>query len=580
MIQLRFIDVSNAADVLRSFRQCAVIAGSGVSLWAPTSLPSGQQFSKGVVDVISSLTRHAPNPPSETEVKGLLSLVPFEGLNEAFPDPERLKLLIADLYRSRSANPIHYALAELSRSGFVHSLVTTNYDSCLDAAFTTLRVPLARVVRNTDVPKSTGRTYFKIHGSADSGEEDTVIHALRFEGTLEPWKRRLFRECLRERPLLLIGYSGFDFDICPEIAGAQPQRVIWNFFRREDADISPGLQRILRAGLSVTVVIGDMSALLRHQTPVGATQPGRSQVVVSDVFLRSFPSEDLALWTARLANQMGYARLAQSVINIARGSTYGFHAELEVGHLYFQLGKYKTSAQLYTRLAQTTQDPILKARAYLHASDATRCYGSLGVAKAIALRATTHFPAGAVPAALRAQQLLKLTLVERSISWPAQRLGLRAIAERARQRAEAFIREGGPLAHKEGLLHDFQQFGWWAERLNMDTTILQHPDGYEPPPSKDGWKHQGYVLAQASVVRDRATGYSAGRRGVVTKRELESALDDVLKLGAHPEIWKIAHAITRNWPKGSRQHLALFVKHFAMCEYNLPMRAVSIAFGN
>ena len=78
--------------------------------------------------------------------------------------------------------------------------------------------------------------YFKIHGSVDIDiDGKNLIFALHHEGLLNPWKRELLAKMVRDKSLLIVGYSGLDFDICPLLLETQLKTVFW-YVRGENVD--------------------------------------------------------------------------------------------------------------------------------------------------------------------------------------------------------------------------------------------------------------------------------------------------------------------------------------------------------
>jgi hypothetical protein len=70
-------------------------------------------------------------------------------------------------------------------------------------------------------------------------------------------KEHLFREIIRDQVLLVVGYSGSDFDICPEIGIVQPRKILWNFLNWDETNIPPNL-KFLAEKCDIDVVTGDM----------------------------------------------------------------------------------------------------------------------------------------------------------------------------------------------------------------------------------------------------------------------------------------------------------------------------------
>src|SRR6266446_182036 len=139
-------------------------------------------------------------------------------------------------------------------AGAVSAIITTNYDLAFDSCLMPHRHVVTTITEEAESeeflsgPRHT-RAYFKIHGSAEPGKEHTLAFTLGHEGLLDPWKRGLLRELLYGRCLIVLGYSGRDWEICPELArSTQPTAVYW--LRRgrssQAKELSSNARRVLR----------------------------------------------------------------------------------------------------------------------------------------------------------------------------------------------------------------------------------------------------------------------------------------------------------------------------------------------
>src|SRR5207244_716893 len=98
---------------------------------------------------------------------------------------------------------------------------------------------------------------FKIHGCVEHdqhrkpGEDRTMIYTLGREGELPPWKRRILYRLVAGRRLLVCGYSGRDFEICPELARLNAD-IVWNI--RKSENLTPNARRVLTAANGTALV--------------------------------------------------------------------------------------------------------------------------------------------------------------------------------------------------------------------------------------------------------------------------------------------------------------------------------------
>ena len=151
-----------------------------------------------------------------------VKLVPFEGIWACHPDPDAIVNAIVRLYShsSAAANEFHDTIAKVLANGTLSSVTTTNYDLAVERSThaSSIRVVECEGNRAGAIGASPTGIYFKIHGSAKPQLKGSIIYRLDQEGRLHRWKRELLTTLLENRTLLAIGYSGRDFDICPEIA--------------------------------------------------------------------------------------------------------------------------------------------------------------------------------------------------------------------------------------------------------------------------------------------------------------------------------------------------------------------------
>lgn len=213
-----------------------ILVGSAISAWEPTRLPVGEDFTKGMFNLLfpshflGNNDRNMVKELSES-LYDLLVKVPFEHLLERCPNHKKLTPIIKRCFAIDRFNHIHEAIAEALIDEKFQGIITTNYDLCLDKLLANNPI-IPRVVEKNDfqsVNVKTQRVYFKIHGSADDKEGETLVWALSHESYLPDWKRKLLSAMIAGRSLLIIGYSGRDFEICPEILKMHAKNIFWNW---------------------------------------------------------------------------------------------------------------------------------------------------------------------------------------------------------------------------------------------------------------------------------------------------------------------------------------------------------------
>lgn len=576
-LQLSSITAEDLNELLESETGFNVLLGSGISRWMPDpnnpnstpGIPTGQDITNAIVEALFEIVPK----PTESDMKSLKELLmefPFEAVFDCCPHADRAEDLIRTLCSGAIANQVHHGFAQLAHDGTVRSIITTNYDGGLDDALRANANPIARIV---DPPCSSApiptRAYFKVHGSVES--PSPLIISIRREGMMPPMKKRLLRLLLHGAPLLVVGYSGLDFEVCPEIPSAGVKRVMWNFLKREEAIRSPGLKRLYEAGTEVHVLLGDMSRimeLLGH--PVILKSPPPRVREVRSLLERQFSIEERLVWRASVLNFIGHARLARQAL---AGLSAAPHSEL--ARCAFHEGRYRRSMKFHLAESQLALDDRRRRLALLEASDAARCIGKRIRAK----RYIDYALAGldsVVPhwREVRGRSLLKRILVQREHYLIATKLRRLKHADRLRQETIPWFREAAAFTLEVGDLPEWQQLRLWAERMSVPLEVLRPLDGYAPPATQVGYRHLGYWLALNMDLADR------GRAGLVSLSELERGLADAEAFGSNPQAWKLCHSIIKRFPRQILRRLPQLIRHNLACEYTLMRRFLGLAGGS
>ncbi|HME53242.1 MAG TPA: tetratricopeptide repeat protein [Candidatus Lokiarchaeia archaeon] len=229
-------------------RDYTFLVGAGISMDAPTNMPSARQIARCLLDVFT--------PAEEVDALASLPGLRYEALIEYFQANVDEQLKFMD-YMDIAVNPniLHVFLANMI---FHHQFViTTNFDYLIEIA---LEYILPGRKRNQILPVITRQDFveykspedvirsghfpvYKIHGSRKNiitgkltrESMITTMTALgkdREEGKtfeIEPFKKPAVVNLMRGRTVIVMGYSGSDdFDIGPalkEISGFD--RLIW-----------------------------------------------------------------------------------------------------------------------------------------------------------------------------------------------------------------------------------------------------------------------------------------------------------------------------------------------------------------
>lgn len=543
-------------------RGFVVIVGSGISGWEPSTLPTGQDFTAGVKDALFSTPGHPSISSNDIMfLKDHLDNIPFEMILERCPDQGRIGQLLSSLYSGHSVNEIHQALGDLARSGKIHSIITTNYDLGLDVVLS--GGPLPTVVSQSDAPPPGDRVYFKIHGCVNS--PGTMIYSLSQESELPLWKKNVLSSVLSGRPLLLIGYSGLDFEICPELKRCSPSKILWNFFSNADKERSPGLKHVQQLRTPQHALIGDMRKLFSLLgVPVSPTYASGGVHNIGDELRSLFSSDALLLWRARVLTSIGHARLALDANKplLLRSSTDP-DIVAEYAQALFQNGQYRASADQYFWAANNASDYNTKLLRKLDACDALRCFGGFREARMVLKSVYSE----ARKISSTSQKVLVRAILKDLLlignHWLRRKKLLKGWGCHAlKVRAKKLIEEGAPLSLSAGLWLDFQQFQFWAERFNFPTGTLSARGGFEPLPTIDGYKHLGYYIPHLMQMYDSLFDKSK----FVSKGEVEKGYDSAAQMGCHPLAWKLCRGAIYRFNNTSRWKIRHKL-HFSACQY-------------
>lgn len=599
-----------AANIFDSFcitpnQAPAVLIGSAVSLWEPSSLPTGQNFTNALYDVIlgghiglsteeEDLLKKIfgykkdSNGPKDSSKKilgflelGKFSGMPFEHLMECCPSEEKANELINSIYSSRIPNNYHLALARGLESGLISSIVTTNYDCCIDEALDQSEFLYDKVVTENDAQRFLDSRdqscYFKIHGSAEPTMKETPRFLLRHEGLLQPSKRQLLNLLTVDRPLIMIGYSGLDFELCPEIEKARIEKLIWNSFEAKPPSLSA--KRLLERKNGI-LLYGDMFLIFNHWLGMKDSQPTKTPDLSNQVkhLVNSlFSDKDIFDWRLKILNSLGLPAYVFKVISKASTLYVGdYKTSIEKGRSHFHAGRYKYARRNFQKAIRQSivpPRPEKIADAALEVSDAYRSFG----APIRAYLFTWLANISPIPD-LRTKKLIKQALVVKDfieivrslkklllcmtpvlkpleISFDYAADGLEFVLKRKLIKcAQESLQIGNWI--------DFQQTSLIAEGLGIDISAMAEGDFYLPPSSGDGYSHLAYYIPQTMVFYDRfLKDPSIFEHDLEFQQEWRHHVWMCEKLGIDSSLWKILALSPSKEDKATAQNV------YQLCQY-------------
>jgi hypothetical protein len=553
--------------------------GSAISAFAPSSLPAGWVFADALFAFLFSADAFGPSA-ERSICRRLFERVPFEHVMEACPRVEIAERIVRDALTCDVANALHRCACDAIVSGRVRAIVTPNYDRCLES------VPggLAGVRRIVTCDEALGdidreKVYYKIHGSLEpsaSKYDDSVVFALRHETILPDWKREALRQIVSGRTLLVAGYSGSDFEICPELQRAGATRICWLFPNEHEIDKRNNVRRLLSV-VDGTVIIGDICDLLcaiSQATSKLAAKWDPRVDRLSAALVASCGEADLLEWRARLAVGMGCGSLASRAVERRASLDPSWMSTVSgarvSGNAAFHLGKYRVAFRRYQQGASNPAEPIAaRCGMRLEMAEALRCRGTRWRALTTILRVQreirSRLPAGLERTRLDGAASLRIALLARGWFEVAGRCRLRRVQDRMRPWLAGHLRVAAKAALAAGDRINLHQIQMNADRIGIPFGDLVSNDSVGVP-TKEGYQNLGYLIAESMAFRD------AIRQQHSLAAEDLRALRRYLRQHRHmhnwPEVWKLALIIARRGPHASRPYafrraLAAFVR----CQY-------------
>ena len=223
-----------------------LLAGAGISLWHPSSLPTWSEFNTALLNEAIARARRAL--PAQSPIHQVLERLTVDDIGSKAFSNALVEILTGESYFDvvtalavTQPNGAHHAIARLARRGVIAAIVTTNFDTLLERAIVAEGFDADVYSQPRDYERSAGSgvPIFKIHGSAseESGLIDTVGQKLR---GLPPVVRERLREWFAKHSVVALGYSGGDLEFGADYLALGVIPVgsdrVWWVVRPEDRD--------------------------------------------------------------------------------------------------------------------------------------------------------------------------------------------------------------------------------------------------------------------------------------------------------------------------------------------------------
>lgn len=581
-----------------------VLLGSAISIWEPTSLMSGEDFGKSLYELIfkDEAGRYIEPTINENILWPLYQKLPFEVINERCPNKSTINEVLHEIYNKDCSNPIHNLFADLLKERIITSIITPNYDLCIDGAISrAVHAPIGscmgsiyRVITKSDLPASISNdslVYFKVHGSADPKSNMSLVYSLHQEGLLDGWKRGLFHQLIKDRILLILGYSGKDFDLCQEFPAGSPRKIIWNFLNKESITVNT---RRLKDRIDLTIILGDMRKVLSRQFYPIDVKKVESKTNIAPILRVKFTDQELNIWQAKILIALNYNLPAiKFTARLLQERELGANSRIDLlGEQASALGsngQYRKAAINHLkagRIARSIGDSV----EYLHqlnaASDAYRGYGNFVLANILHLRNQVYryFHDGSFISAGRPNDIDNLLarneiLLLQKVYQLGDRFHLTEVSKWARKLVETRLLKVAHIMHTSGDIYAYQQLKMWAIRLDIVEDVFFKFDPVITLPPEQGYEQLLFPMGQMMEFRYRINKGKVPLDKYALDRTFEF-LRLARELGIRPEIWKLLSLVHKWFPsqftKADQWELDM---EFNNCEYTLIQRIDKLFFG-
>ncbi len=192
-----------------------VVAGAGISKAPPANLPSWWEYNRILVDSIGKIGSQYLNLDGNVlNAEDIIEKANVVIISQLFVNhlANDLYFDLLSLLDGVQPNENHLLLAELAKKKIISAIITTNFDTLLEKAFTEKNVPYYVCSTPADYEHNDSVLFpiYKIHGSADKSKYaiDTVMQKL---AGLSVGKKEVMRELFAKNHVLFMGFSGEDF---------------------------------------------------------------------------------------------------------------------------------------------------------------------------------------------------------------------------------------------------------------------------------------------------------------------------------------------------------------------------------
>jgi len=366
-----------------------LLVGSAISIFKPTFFKSGLELTENIIDFLLQ------NKYPESLKKHLLN-IPLESLLDTSWDLQKTANFIKQIYGNGRQNIIHQVLFDLLINSKITSIITTNYDLMLEypGILKTFEETQQNLLNNYNINRiiyednrkkgyNDERVLFKIHGSVDDKNGSSLVFNLHQEVGLPLWKRKILKELINDKILLVMGYSGLDFDLCSEIVNSTPNMLIWNTLNKET--LTQNAKFVIKNTKSMILEKDLRDVLSIFNNNCINSSINSSYVDIAPLIYQAYGKDHLfySLWLGRFLSVNGLGKYSVPYyleLMEEYGDSFSEKAKHEIligiAEGYFHIGKYlcswksfKKSASVFTNKKDNYHNI---ARSWLDAAEAGR----------------------------------------------------------------------------------------------------------------------------------------------------------------------------------------------------------------
>lgn len=196
-------------------KKLVVVVGAGISKDSPSNLPSWWDYNILLLEQIGLRGAKAVNKKeSLLNIQDIISSISVTSISGLFYNyvAGNSYLPLLSLLDSAEPNIHHYMLADLYKKEVLQGIITTNFDTLIEKAFSKKNIPCSVIKEPNGFYKTNDDNckIYKIHGSADNTDFaiDTIYQ--KIQGFTEEQKH-IMQNLFENNHILFLGFSGEDF---------------------------------------------------------------------------------------------------------------------------------------------------------------------------------------------------------------------------------------------------------------------------------------------------------------------------------------------------------------------------------